>query len=70
MMNRYTWADKKYQRGIKKRAAADAALSKPIIEINYDDVVNDALEQPIDVLRVETPKIIKPIKIKSTPIIQ
>lgn len=70
MMNRYTWADKKYQRGIKKRAAADAALAKPIIEINYDDVVNDALEQPIDALRVETPKIIKPIKIKSTPIIQ
>lgn len=70
MVNRYTWADKKYQRGIKRRAAADAALAKPIVEINYDDVVNDALEQPIDALRVETPKIIKPIKIKSTPIIQ
>lgn len=70
MVNRYTWTDKKYQRGIKRRAAADAALAKPIVEINYDDVVNDALEQPIDALRVETPKIIKPIKIKSTPIIQ
>lgn len=64
LVNRWTWAQKRDQRGIKRRAKADANLAKPVIKTSDYEAAGSGLEAPVDNTRVYTANLIKPIRLQ------